>query len=127
MNSFVMNGYLWRIAYVDPNSSYLVDRTGRLTLGTTDPLRRMVYLSRSLTGDKLVNVLIHELGHCALISFHLIDDIHRMTKREYWVYAEEWVCNVFANYGFMIFNIAKNILGYDAWICIPYELEKIIS
>lgn len=74
-----------------------------------------------------MKVLVHELGHCALISFGLINDIHKMTKREYWVYAEEWVCNIIANYGMLIFSVAQNILGYEAWIFIPYELEKIIS
>lgn len=122
-----MNGYLWRICYVNPNSRMLIDRSGRLTLGTTDPVSRIVYLSDHLYGDQLVKVLIHELGHCALISFGLVNEIHKMTKRDYWIYAEEWVCNIIANYGMLIFSIAKDILGYDAWMCIPYELEKIIS
>lgn len=127
MNGFVMNGYLWRIRYVDPYDLALVDRTGRRTVGTTDPSNQTVYLSNSLHGEFLTRVLVHELGHCALVSFHLLDDIHRITKKDYWIYAEEFLCNWIADYGLLIFEIAKDILGYDAWICVPYELEKMIT
>lgn len=48
-------------------------------------------------------VLIHELGHCALFSFDLICDIHQMVSREFWIEAEEWICNFIADYGMMIF------------------------
>ena len=127
MKSFYMNGYLWRISFVDPNSDYLVDRTGKLRVATTDPVTYHVYLSDELSGDFLNRVLIHELGHCAMISFDLLDDIHRMVKHQYWIEAEEWVCNFIADYGLKIFSVAYSILGDEAWIFVPYELEKLIA
>lgn len=127
MNVFSMNGYIWRVRFVEPNDPMLVDRTGTLTVATTDPTNLQVYLSRELQGDFLIQVLLHELGHCALYSFNLIDDIHRMVMPEHWIEAEEWVCNFIADYGFRIFSAAYDILGADALKLIPAELDRLIA
>lgn len=127
MNQFTMNGYLWQIVFVDPYDPMLVDRTGVLTVATTDPTTLTIYISNELSGEFLTHVLIHELGHCAIFSFDLLYDIHRMVKPKYWVEAEEWVCNFIADYGAKIFSIAYSVLGDDAWIFIPYELERLIA
>lgn len=127
MDSFYMNGYLWKVNFVDPNSDLLVDRTGNLTVATTDPSTYCVYISNAIKGDFLKKVLVHELGHCCMVSFNLIDDIHRMVKPQYWFEAEEWICNFIADYGLKIYSIAYSIVGDDAWIFIPYELEKMIA
>lgn len=127
MKSFYMNGYLWEISFVDPNSDELVDRTGELRVATTDPNTYRLYLSNELDGDFLNRVLVHELGHAAMVSFDLLRDIHRMVKPEYWIEAEEWVCNFIADYGLKIFSIAYYILGEEAWMFVPYELEKLIA
>lgn len=127
MNQFTMNGYLWQIVFVDPYDPMLVDRTGVLTVATTDPTTLTIYISNELSGEFLTHVLIHELGHCAIFSFDLLIDIHRMVKPKYWIEAEEWVCNFIADYGTQIFNTAYSILGDDAWIFIPYELERLIA
>lgn len=127
MNQFTMNGYLWQIVFVDPYDPMLVDRTGVLTVATTDPITLTIYISNEISGEFLTHVLIHELGHCAIFSFDLLYDIHRMVKPKYWVEAEEWVCNFIADYGAKIFSIAYSVLGDDAWIFIPYELERLIA
>lgn len=127
MDHFYMNGYLWRVFFVDPDSDLLVDRTDTKTIATTDPETYCIYLSNALRGDLLNKVLIHELGHCTMISFHLLDDIHRMVKRRYWMEAEEWVCNFIADYGLRIFSTAYRILGEEAWIFVPYELERLVA
>lgn len=74
-----------------------------------------------------MKILIHELGHCALVSYSLLDDIHKVVKPEYWIWAEEWVCNFIADYGTKIFSIAYSVLGNDAWMFIPYELDRVIA
>lgn len=79
------------------------------------------------SGALLMKVLIHELGHCALVSYSLLDDIHKVVKPEYWIWAEEWVCNFIADYGTKIFSIAYSVLGNDAWMFIPYELDRVIA
>ena len=105
----------------------LIDRTGSHTVATTDPVTNTVYLSRELGGEFLTHVLIHELGHCVIVSFHLQEDIRRMVRPEYWIDAEEWVCNFIADYGMMIFENVYQILGDDALRYLPYELERLVS
>lgn len=125
MKTFTTNGYLWRIIIVNPGSTQLVDRTGKLTLATTDPTDLVIYISGRLKGEKFMTVLIHELGHAALYSYGLLGDIHRMVRPEYWIEAEEWVCNLIADYGWVIFRTAYSIMGANAWMSIPYELDRI--
>ena len=69
-----MNGYLWHIAFINPGSAKLVDRTGVSTLATTDPTVMRIYISDVLSGQELETVLIHELGMllCFLTGFCLI-------------------------------------------------------
>lgn len=127
MSTFEMNGYLWQVVRVRSNDPMLVDRTNTLTVATTDPTTCTVYLSDALRGDFLVRVLIHELGHCALFSYGLIDDIHRVTYPDCWIEAEEWACNFIADYGFQIFSAAYKTLGMKALDRIPVELNKWIG
>lgn len=127
MDSFSMNGYDWQIKFVDPDSEVLVDRSDTLRVATTDIGTQTVYLSNNLDGRFLMHVFIHELGHCALFSFHLLDRIHSMVYPEYWIAMEEWVCNFIADYGELIFSIAYQTFGYAAWRCVPDVLERMIA
>lgn len=127
MDKFVMNGIEWDVKYVYPDSHYLVDRTGERRVATTDPLTHCVYLSNELAGDFLNTVLIHELGHCIMFSYNLLDRIHSVVSPIYWIDAEEWVCNFIADYGKIIFTIARRVLGDQAMYYLPRELEKIVA
>ena len=123
-DTFSMNGFVWKIQFVKRNSPSLVDRTYHRTVATTDPVTYTVNLSEELYGDYLMTVFLHELGHCALYSFGLIEEIHRMTRPKCWIDMEEFVCNFVADFGFRIFKIAFEKLGYDAWKVVPREFEK---
>lgn len=46
-----------------------------------------------------------------MFSFDLLRDIHRMVHPEYWLEAEEWVCNFIADYGLLIFSCLDAIDG----------------
>lgn len=126
MDSFFMNGDHWRIRRVHPQSDSLIDRTGRRTVATTDPGALCVCLSNELYGDALVTVLLHELGHCALWSYGLLDELHAMVLPGRWVEMEEWLCNFMAGYGLAIFGIAYGSLGYDAWRVVPREMDRLL-
>lgn len=127
MNSFYMNGYLWRVLFVNPDNPMLVDRTNTLRVATTDPTSNCIYISNALSGSLRMRVLVHELGHCAIFSFHLLPAIHRMVRTEFWIEAEEWICNFIADYGMTIFEAAYDILGDDAIFVVPQELERLIA
>lgn len=122
-----MNGQEWRVRFVSSNSPELVDRTDHLTVATTDPKTHVVYLSNELYGDFLMTVFIHELGHCAMVSFGLLHEIHRMVYPEHWVEMEEFICNFLADFGMKVFKIAFDTMGYDAWKLIPSEYERYIA
>lgn len=124
---FTMNGYLWKIRFVEPNDERLVDRTHRRTVATTDPDSLTVCLSTDLRGDFLMTVFIHELGHCALYSFDLLRKIQRMVYPEYWIEMEEFICNFLADFGLQIYRTAYRSMGYNAWKLIPQAFEKRIA
>lgn len=95
----VINGDVWRPQVVDPGDPRLRDRTGSARIATTDPSTRRVYLSRDLRGPFLDRVLLHEAAHCAMISYGLLEGLHRIVPECAWVDVEEWACNFLANYG----------------------------
>lgn len=119
-----MNGYFWKVRFVEPYDSRLIDRTNTRTVATTDSKNHVVYLSTALSGDFLNRVLLHELGHCAMVSYGLLDDIHRMVRPHFWIEAEEWICNFIADYGFQIFSAAYTVMGDRAWLYVPYEIDR---
>lgn len=127
MSGFFLNGYFWAVEFVDPASPTLIDREGDMTLATTDPEDFTVRLSSDLKGEMLLRVLLHEIGHCALFSFGLLEDLHRMVKPRYWAEAEEWVCNFIADYGLLIFSAAYSVLGVAAIDIVPERIERLIA
>ena len=108
---FEINGDIWFVSFVEPDSHYLIDRMGVLTLGVIDPSTKHVYLANSLYGDMLRRVLVHELSHCSMFSYGVVDDIHALIDKEDWVDAEEIICNFIADYGIEVFEIASILLN----------------
>lgn len=110
MNHFIINGYSWRVKFVNPRNPMLVDRTGEYKLATTDPHSFTIYVSNEIHDNLLNKVLTHELGHCVIFSYDLLSEIHRLVHPRYWMEAEEWICNFVADYGYKIFEILDRIL-----------------
>lgn len=106
---FDMNGYLWKVIEVSPSNPKLIDRTGVRSVATTEPATQSIYISSDISGLFKIRVLTHELGHAAMFSYYLVDDIHRMTRPEYRLDAEEWICNFVADYGWKIFQVFKQL------------------
>lgn len=109
MRSFVMNGILWNVCYVDPYDDRLIDRTGVGKLAVTDPGTCQIYLSTELINDRVMweRVIMHELAHCVMISYDLIGTLHTYVKRRYWFEAEESLCNFIANYSDMVTDLTE--------------------
>lgn len=121
-----MNGLLWHIKTVPKDSNLLIDRTRRVRVATTDPRTQTIYLSNDISGDFKRKVLIHELGHAAMVSYNLLSEIHALVPQRYWIIMEEWICNFIADYGLEVYKIAYHVLGDDTLDYIPYELERMI-
>lgn len=96
-------------------------------MATTDPSRQMIFLSNRLEGDFRVRVLLHELSHVVLFSYGLTNVIHRHVNPRDWIFAEEWICNFMADYGYIVFQAAYDILGEDALPIVTDEMIKAIS
>lgn len=99
---FIINGLDWAVFFVEPND-YRLFMGNRFTLGVTDLQNRVVYLSNALYGEKLYDVLWHELTHCWLYSHGYQIDIP----------CEELICQVVErdsdNIQFLADSIYRNI------------------
>ena len=49
-----------------------------------------------------------------MTSFDLIEELHRLVKPEYWIEAEEWVCNLLADYAEVVVRTGYTVTGYEA-------------
>lgn len=127
IDEFYMNGLHWNVRWTKSTDPILVDRTGSLTVAVTDPDTMTIYLSNQLSGSFLNRVLIHELSHCVMYSYGLVNEIHRMCKKRYWIEMEEFCANLLADYGNQVFGLAYAILGNKAIHIIPYEMERLVA
>lgn len=123
----VVNNHGWRISFVSPHNPELIDRTGNYTLGVTVPSEHTIYLSNDLYGNELITVFIHEMTHTVLWEYDIISDIHRYSKPKYAVDMEELVCNIVANYGYLIFKSVYESLGGKAIFYIPQIIERMVA
>lgn len=100
---------IWTIKTVAPNSSNLVDRTGNVTVATTDPTNKVIFVSRAITGGTLYKVLLHELMHAIMVSYELLDDISRMVKPERQIDMEEFICMLCSEYHYTIEQMIEGL------------------
>lgn len=97
MINFIINGDEWVLHYVEPFSPYLIDRTGRYTIGCTDPLTKTVYISKYLNENLITKVIIHELCHCVMVSYGYTDYIQEVVYPWQVINVEELICNYIEN------------------------------
>lgn len=127
LHHFWMNGDLWRVRFVSPSDNVLIDRTGERTLAVSDYSTRIISIANNLYGEFLSRVFIHELGHCVMLSYGMLPELHRMVKREYWIEAEEFCCNLLADYGGFVIRTARDVLGNQFVFVAPVGAERMIA
>lgn len=127
LRQFYMNGDFWQVRFVSPSDNVLIDRTGERTLAVSDYSTRVISIANNLYGELLSRVFIHELGHCVMFSYGLLPELHRMVKKQYWIEAEEWVCNFIADYGQFVIRTARDILGNRFAYVAPIGAERMIA
>lgn len=127
LKQFYMNGDLWRVHFVSPHDNVLIDRTGQRTLAVSDYSTMIISIANNLHGELLNRVFVHELGHCVMFSYGLLTDLHRMIKKRYWVDAEEFVCNILADYSHFVIGTARDILGNKFTYVSPVGMERMTA
>ena len=127
LRQFYMNGDIWRVQFVPSQDDVLIDRTGSRTLGVSDYSTHIISIANNLHGELLNRVFIHELGHCVMFSYGLLSELHRMVKKRYWVDAEEFVCNILADYGQFVIGTARDVLGNQFTYVSTVGMERMIA
>ena len=127
IDEFYMNGLRWRVRFTYPTDPVLVDRTGTLTIGVTDSATMTIYLSNKLRGEFITRVVLHELSHAMMYSYHYLYEIHRYCKKRYWIEMEELIANLIADRAYEIFQRAYDIVGDEAIRFVPYGLERSVA
>ena len=127
IDEFYMNGLHWNVRWTKSTDPILVDRTNVLTCAVTDPETMTIYLSNKLCGGFLTRVVLHELSHAMMYSYHYLDEIHRYCKKRYWIDMEELIANLIADRAYEIFQRAYDIVGDDAIRFVPYMLEQFVA
>ena len=127
IDEFYMNGLHWNVLWTNPTDPILVDRTNVLTVAVTDPDTMTIYLSNKLSGEFLTRVVLHELSHAMMYSYHYLDEIHRYCKKRYWIEMEELIANLIADRAYEIFQRAYDVVGDEAIRFVPYGLERSVA
>ena len=98
---YILNGYLWRIHFINSNSDLLRRSDGTLTVGMCDGNTCDIYLSDKLRGGFLRKVLLHEVCHSAVFSFGI----------ELSIDEEERLCDFVATYCDDIVGTVDNMIS----------------
>lgn len=101
MNSFIVNGIEWRLAFVPSASSVLFRSDGSHTVGMTDANTHSVYIDENLQGEFLEKVLCHEICHCFCFSYNIKLDIEQ----------EEYLANWVSMYGRKVIELLDILLS----------------
>lgn len=111
MGPAVIKGTLWGVVVVGPGDPRLVDREGRRTVGTTDPLTRTIHLSSELEPPILDRVLLHEVSHAVAMEYGLLPGFEAMVRDGDVVGAEEWAAQLMEGHAIEAVEIASEVLG----------------
>ena len=86
---FTVNNQEWELLFVNPNSKELMRSNGTITIGTTDNIKKMVFINNRLNDYLFDKCLAHELCHVYAFSFDYFMDIQ----------TEEIVADFFSLFG----------------------------
>lgn len=96
---FTINHEVWIVKFIQPYDEIFRMDNGEFTIGVCDDNTKTIYISNLLRGEKLKQVLCHEIVHAAMFSYSV--------ELEY--EQEELLANLIAIYGKEIVQITDNI------------------
>lgn len=91
---FIINNNIWYVMFTNPNNPVFTRSDGSTTVGVTDGITRVIYLSDALRGAFLERVLCHEICHAVCFSYDLSIPIETEELIANWVslYGREVIC-----------------------------------
>lgn len=98
---FIINGFLWKLAFVASDFPLLQRMDGSYTIGACDNLTRTIYISNMLEGSLLRKVLCHEITHAAMFSYNVQLSLEQ----------QELVADLISTYGDQIIFITNKIFS----------------
>ena len=96
---FTINHEIWVVKFMQPYDEIFRMDNGEFTIGVCDDNTKTIYISNLLRGEKLKQVLCHEIVHAAMFSYNVELDYEQ----------EELLANLIAIYGKEIVQITDNI------------------
>lgn len=103
MPQFEINGILWNIVFVRPNSNNLRRSDGSITFAVTDWNDKCIYVSTAPKSAFLRKILAHELCHCFCFSF----DVHMPIEQE--EYLADWVSLYGTDLIYLLDDLMRNL------------------
>lgn len=55
--------------------------------------------------------MVHEAAHAITMSYGLLDDLHAMIPRKYWIQVEEWAAQLVEEFGMEALALASQSMG----------------
>lgn len=84
-----INGIEWKVVLVPPNHPILQRDNGYWTLGACSNDTKTIYISDTLSNEKLKKVLCHEITHASMFSYQITLTLDQ----------EELLADLLASYG----------------------------
>lgn len=97
---FRFNNIVWNIYTVGNDNKILYRSDGTRTIGVTDRKSHSIYIARSLRGELLKKVLLHEITHAAVFSYGIYLSLDQ----------EEKLCNFVATFAPDIVSITEGTI-----------------
>lgn len=111
MKPFVVNGDLWRVAWVPPGDPSLIDRTGMHRLATADLVGKVISVSADVAPPLLDKVLLHEVAHAVIASYDLFSPLKALLPEDMWIVVDEWSAQLVENHSLEATLLAAESLG----------------
>jgi hypothetical protein len=68
---FTINHEVWIVNFMQPYDEIFRMDNGEFTIGVCDDNTKTIYISNLLRGEKLKQVLCHEIVHAAMFSYNV--------------------------------------------------------
>lgn len=116
MAPLVIGGRTWRVVRVPPGDPLLVDRTGRHTIATTDPVSRTIRISESVIPPMLDMVYLHEAAHAMMEEAGVTDLLSAMHDPQQAVAVEELLAWFLEAHAIEVIDAVSRSLGRE--VCV---------